>query len=220
MDFIQSWFNELSKQRFFRQQTRAMLTAIEGRDVAAIKAIWKQIDDKEGFMGSVTDDGRGFLDAIVFKGGGTHSTHVFSRLIVSAMDTDNLDVFKAVFEQDPNPNYVISRWSYGDFANVEESHDPVLSLAIKQGKKNIALYLAARPETGRDIVGYKWSRGFQRSDNKNELDPVPLELARTNPGMKDVFYEMVKMGYPRSSAGAKPAQAQNPRTMFPQAFRL
>lgn len=215
MGFIQSWLNKLSKQRFFRQQVKAMLTAIEAQDTAAIERIWKKIEDKKGFMDSVTDDGRGFFDALVSGDSGVHSTHVFSRLIVSAMNTDNLDVFRAVFEQNPDSNYVVLRWAHGDFANVEESYDPILSLAIKLGKKNVALYLAAQPETRKDVVGYKWSRGFQRSDNTNELDPVPLEIARTTPGMKDVFYEMVKMGYPRSSARAMPAQAQNMRAMFP-----
>lgn len=211
MGMIGDWFNEMAKARQFRQQTKAMLNAIEAQDTAAIKGVWEKIEDKKGFMDSITDDGRGFVDSLLSDEGGGGSTHVFSRLIESAVKTGNLDVFKAVFEQNPDPNYVVSRWSHGDFADIRESYDPVLALAIKSEKKDIALYIAAFPETRKDVVGHRWSRGLMRSDNGNEMDPVPLELARTRPGMKDVFYEMVKLNFPRSAARATAAQDLRPR---------
>lgn len=212
MGFIQNWFNDLTKGMIFRHQAMmAILNAIEARDVAAIKEVWNKIDDKNKFINSVTEDKqKGFVDAFLLQDDGDGGTHIFSWLIMAAVETGDLDVFKAVYEQNPDPNYVVSRWSYGDFANVRVHCDPLLALAIKSEKRDIALYLVAQPGIEKNVVGHKWSRGIAMSDNSYEIDPVPLELAGTRPAMKDVFYEMVKMGYPRSSARAKAAQYLRP----------
>lgn len=211
MNFIKNWHNEHKKSKLVQRQLGTMLDAIQAQDAKTIKKAWDGTEDKKKFMDSVTDDGRGFFGSMFSEDGYSRNTHVYSRLIVSAINTGNIDVFKAVFEQNPDPNYVVSHWARGEFADMSESNEPILALAIKMGKEAIALHLSEQPDIRKDVVGHKWSKGFMRSDNSFEMDPVPLELARTTPGMKNVFHEMVKKNFPRSSANTKAAQDFKPR---------
>lgn len=158
--FFREYFNARARERDARKAHNRLVhevkAAIGNKDVPAIGRLMENLDS---------------------------SNPVYADLLMEAVKTDDVDVFKAVFSKNPDPNFSLST-GYTMLFCYYNYDAPLLPWSIRQGARNVALFLARHPDLNMEA---KEECDYLRLPfGEDEAAPSSIELASRTPGMEEV----------------------------------
>jgi len=173
MGFLAKFFSGRAQKKEYKRQQSELLDAIRNKEPNRVNEIVGRIDDLPKFLHRTVSD----LDIGLFD------TRLHSRLLEEAIATDDVETFKAVFSIGQNPNHHLYSWSFGMHGG-SSGYDTLLQRAMRDRKKDIALFLARHPDL--DINEAGGSSCFDTAfESKDRVLGKPLDYAR-QAGLDDV----------------------------------
>lgn len=179
--FLKNYFSERAQKKerhqLWKQQVQDMAGAIKARNPARISSLWEYADSNM-------------------------KESLYLALVKDAVATDDIEVFKAFFKGNPDPNLLINGFSAFGFVAQDEWR-PLLALAIESRALEIALFLANHPDLDPDIKGT--CQIFPRIPFTEEHVPSLIERASNVPGMEEVAVVLAKRKWQAQQASQSPS---------------